>query len=131
MTSISAPLEPALRSSDQKSYWSIVAHAYWRGTLARIATFWVAFTLFLTIFVPFIANESPYTAIIDGKREFPLFRNLTRVDWIWLVWGTAIVIYAFFHRRSKQQSKEIEELLKRRWMSARAWYLAEHMQRGV
>ena len=43
--------------------------------------------LILTVFVPFVANKAPYTAVIDGQREWPLLKDLTRVDWVWLVWG--------------------------------------------
>jgi peptide/nickel transport system permease protein len=115
-----AQMAEQLRRADRQSFWSIVGRAYWRSTLARLATAWVGVTLLLTIFVPFLANESPYTAIINGQREYPLFRNLTRVDWIWLVWGAALAFYAGVHWKTGQSSVEIEALRRRRvrWLSA-------------
>jgi len=121
MTSIETPkTAEALARIDRQSYWAIVGRAYWRSMLARVATAWVAVTLVLTIFVPFLANESPYTAVIEGNREFPLFRNMTRVDWVWLVWGAAIAIYWVVHRKTGRTNLEIEELRRRRtiWIGA-------------
>ncbi len=109
-------LEPQTLDQTKRrdTYWSIVARAYWRGLQARVATGWAILILLLTVFVPFIANEAPYTVIINGHREFPLFRDLTRVDLIWLVWGAAVVAFIIVCRRARRVTNSIEEIRSRR-----------------
>jgi peptide/nickel transport system permease protein len=98
----------------RQAYWAIVGRAYWRSILARIATCWTILILLLTVFVPFIASEVPYVATINGKREFPLFRDLTAVDLIWLVWGAAVVAGLVFYLRTRTSDEELEKLRSRR-----------------
>ena len=95
-----SPQSPFVRASEaSQTYWSVVGRAFWRGLMSRVGTYWVLVIILLTIFVPFLANGAPYTATIAGRREYPLFRDLTRVDWIWLLWGAAGVAYLVAHRR--------------------------------
>jgi len=101
-------------SARRQAYWSIVGRAYWRSILARIATCWTMLILFLTVFVPFVANEAPYTATINGKREYPLFRDLTGVDWIWLVWGAAVIAGIAVYFRTRKSEEELERVRARR-----------------
>ncbi|MCL2646968.1 MAG: ABC transporter permease [Phycisphaerales bacterium] len=102
-----APHEDALL---RRTYWAVVGRSYWRGHLNRIATFFILLIALLTIIVPFLANSSPYIAVIDGHREFPLFRNLTRVDWIWLLWGFLASFFALIFWRTGKRNIEIEPL---------------------
>jgi peptide/nickel transport system permease protein len=102
------------RKDQAKTFWSVVWRAYWRSVNSRIATAWVLLIVVLTVLVPFIANESPYTAVINGKREWPLVKDLTRVDWVWLIWGAALVAYGIGHRRAGKIGGEVEEVRSRR-----------------
>lgn len=107
----------------RQSYWAIVGRAYWRARGSTLATGWAVLVLLLTVLVPFIANDAPYTAIIHGQREFPLFRYLTRVDLIWLVWGTAVGGFAVVFRLSRRKRVPAEALLayRTRWF---LWLMA-------
>jgi peptide/nickel transport system permease protein len=122
------PRSPGPQSTEgRQTFWAVAGRVFWRSALNRIATFWVLLIVLLTVLVPFIANEAPYTAIlphtdIDGNtvwaREWPLFKDLTRVDWVWLVWGIAALAYAIAHIRAARRAREIEQLRSRRFFSA-------------
>ncbi len=118
-------------SGPSRTFWAVVGRAYWRRAMNRVATWWVGFIVALTVLVPFLANEAPYTAVMklhpldaQGKplpvfwaREWPLFRDLTRVDWIWLVWGAAIVaILIMGRRRGGAREQGGEESPRGRWL---------------
>jgi peptide/nickel transport system permease protein len=118
--------EPSARAGRQ-TFWAVVGRAYWRSMMNRVATLWVLAIVALTVLVPFIASEAPYTAVLahvtkEGAtvwaREWPLFRDLTRVDWVWVVWGVAAVAYWALHRRADRPEREIEQV-----RSRRAWAL--------
>jgi peptide/nickel transport system permease protein len=94
----------------RQTYWAVVARAYWRGTLNRVATAWSLLIVFISATVPFLSNPAPITAIIDGKREWPLFRDLTRVDYVWLVWIAALLVYLFIFRRTGKTIAEVEPM---------------------
>ena len=110
--------DPQERSRLRKTFWAVVGRAYWRGKLNRVATGFVLFIILLTVFVPFLANTAPYSAVISGHREFPLFRDLTRVDWIWLLWGFLATVYSVFYWCSRNSTMELEPLRAQRlvWM---------------
>jgi peptide/nickel transport system permease protein len=120
MTELAADRELALLADRRQTYWAIVGRAYWRSLQCRLATSWAVLILFLTVFVPFIANEAPYTAVIDGQREYPLFHDLTRVDLIWLVWGAAVLGGAVVLWRTRRRIETVDELRARRfkWFAA-------------
>ncbi|HVS71595.1 MAG TPA: ABC transporter permease [Phycisphaerae bacterium] len=122
----------------RQTFWAVVGRAYWRGLLNRIATGWVVLILLLTVVVPFLANDAPYTAVmkhfpVDAAgnplppvwvREWPLFRDLTRVDWIWLAWGGVAVGYGLLRwtlrtgrgGRGGLSAEEEERRRYRHWM---------------
>lgn len=104
----------------RQTYWAVVGRAYWRSALSRLATFWSLLIVALSAFVPFIANDAPITAVIHGKREWPLFRDMTRVDWIWLTWfGAAILFYIIYKRTGKKiLSVELLKSARTRWFLA-------------
>jgi peptide/nickel transport system permease protein len=104
--------EPELSAQDsaRQSYWAVVGRAYWRSLQTRSATAWAIVLLFLTIFMPFLANDAPYTTLIGGQRQYPLFRNLTREDLIWLVAGAAGVAFFWFFRKTRRKNLEIEQI---------------------
>jgi peptide/nickel transport system permease protein len=112
---------PAL-AERQQTYWAIVGRAYWRSLQSRVATVWVVFILFLTVFVPFVANKAPYTAVINGQREYPLFRDLTRVDVIWLVWGAAVIAGTIVMLWSRRRFFDVERLreVRTKWLAGLA-----------
>src|SRR4051812_50095822 len=90
-TAVLSPPAPAAGNDQRQMFWAVVGRAYWRSISTRIATGWVLLIIALTVLVPFIANQQPYTAVINGHREWPLFNDLSRVDLVWLVWGAAVV----------------------------------------
>ncbi|MGN6371044.1 MAG: ABC transporter permease [Phycisphaerae bacterium] len=94
----------------RQTYWAVVGRAYWRSALSRLATFWSLLIVALSAFVPFIANDAPITAIIHGKREWPLFRDLTTVDLVWLSWFFAGLLFLFVHWRTGKKIVEVEPL---------------------
>jgi peptide/nickel transport system permease protein len=100
----------SLASAMRNTYWGKVGRVFWRSILARVAVAWIILILLLTVLIPFLANSSPYTVIVDGHREWPLFRNLTRVDLIWLVWGLAICVYAVAHGVTRWRGRELSEI---------------------
>ena len=104
------PDADAVLTQRRQSYWSVVGRSYWRKTATRLATWWALSVIFLTVCVPFIANDAPFTAVIKGQREFPLFRNLTWVDWIWFAWGTAASLFGIVFWRTGKLRIEMEQL---------------------
>lgn len=80
-----------------RTFWSSVWRIFRRSWLNRIATAWIGLIVLLAVIVPFVANNAPYTVVIDGQRYYPLFRNLTRADWIVLCFAAAALIYALVH----------------------------------
>jgi peptide/nickel transport system permease protein len=102
--------EDSLQESIHQSYWAVVGRAYWRSSLTRLASAWAILLLFLTIFVPFLANDAPYTVLIAGRRYFPLFRNLSREDLIWLVAAAAGLGCLWVYVRTGKRKLEIEQL---------------------
>ena len=71
----------------------------------------------LSIFVPFVANDKPYSAILNGRREYPLVRDLTRVDWIVLVIAACGAAYAWHYLRLAKGVTVIEDLRRKRFIS--------------
>ncbi len=104
----------------RQTYWAVVGRAYWRSKLSRIATVWTLLAVLLSAVVPFVANDAPVTAIIHGHREWPLLRNLSRVDLIWLAWASATVVFWFVFRWTGKRILDVEPLRSRR----NRWFLA-------
>lgn len=92
-----------------RTFWSRVGAVYRSRLLNRFALYWVFLLICLAVFVPFIANASPYTCIINGKRHFPLFRNLTAIDLILLVAAAAITACYVAFKGIEKRGGEIEE----------------------
>jgi peptide/nickel transport system permease protein len=76
-----------------RAYWPTVWRQFRRSILNRVARWWVLLLIILAVVVPFLANGAPYTATFDGRREYPLFRNLTRVDLILLLAGAVLLTF--------------------------------------
>mgnify|MGYP001557591479 CR=1 FL=1 len=98
----------------RQTFWAVVGRAYWRGAFNRVSLLWIVGMVVLSVVVPFIANEAPYTVVINGTREFPLFRNLSRLDWLWLLWGAAGLVYGVHFVRTGRQAVALEQLRARR-----------------
>src|SRR5262249_48630929 len=99
----------------RNTYWAKVSRVFWRSIFARIAVVWIILIFLLTIFAPLSASSAPSTAEIRDAsgvwhREYPLFRDLTRVDLIWLVWGFAIALYAFLHWLIRRTVRELGDI---------------------
>ena len=92
----------------RETFWAVAGRAFWRQARNRIATGWVVAILLISVVVPFLANSTPYTAVINGRREFPLFYDLTRVDWLWLIWGFAVASFMIVLWRTGKRPLEIE-----------------------
>lgn len=109
-----APVDAEIAAPPRGSYWTLVGRAYWRFFSAKIASLWILLIALISVLVPFIANEAPFTAIINGQREFPLFKDLTRVDWAWFVSAGGAVVYALIHWRIGRRALEPEKRSRRR-----------------
>jgi peptide/nickel transport system permease protein len=110
----------------RQTYWAVVGRAYWRSTLSRIATAWTVMVIVLSALVPFVSNQAPITAVIDGKREWPMLRDLSRVDWIWLMWVGAGIIFLWACRRTGKRIVEVEVL-----RAARNWWFVGLMAAAI
>src|ERR1700743_566765 len=101
----------------RQTYWAVVGRAYWRSWLSRIATAWTLLVVFIAAFVPFLSNSAPFTVIIDNQREWPLFRDLTRVDLVWLAWFSAGIVFLVVYRQTGRKILEVEPLrtARNRW----------------
>ena len=111
-------LEPTGTVERSRTYWNLVWRTFRLPWLNRLACVWVVWLLVIAVIVPFVANSAPYTAVIAGRREYPLFHNLTRIDWIILVCAVGAVVYGVAHWRLGKQPGTIEELRVRHtvWM---------------
>jgi peptide/nickel transport system permease protein len=91
MTDIVAE-EPLLATEmASRSFGQIVRRAFFRRFLHWAATLYVAVLAFVAVCVPFIANGRPYWAVVDGAQRYPLFKSMTRIDWILLVCAAAFL----------------------------------------
>jgi peptide/nickel transport system permease protein len=119
----SVAVDPGLQWQEdprRQTYWAVVGRAYWRSRLSRIATVWTLGVILLSALVPFVANQSPLSAVIDGHREWPLLHDLTKVDFIWLIWIAAGAVYLLAHRWVGKRILDVEILRARRnfWLLA-------------
>ncbi len=110
---------PDYALSRSRAYWPTVWRQFRRGVLHRIATGWILILIVLAVIVPFLANGAPFSAVIDGQQRFPLFRDLTRVDWIVLVCGLAGLLYGCMHWWLGKKPLDINELraAQGRWLA--------------
>jgi peptide/nickel transport system permease protein len=63
------------------SYGEMVWHEFTRSKFTLV---WVGFIIVLfvlAVFAPFLANDKPFCIRIDGRLNFPLFKNLTAADY--------------------------------------------------
>ena len=88
-----------------RPYWGWVAARLFRPLLVRMCTAYLVMLVLIALFVPLIANGQPYTCVIPATaghaaaRDYPLFRDLSSIDWILLAVAAAlaaqgIVIFA-------------------------------------
>ena len=120
-----APVSPEIASSPRGSFWARVGRAYWRAFSTKIATVWIFLIVLISVFVPFIANGMPFTANFNGHREFPLFKDLTRVDWAWLTFAAGAVVYGVIHWRLGKKGFEA----RRTFPSPKKCRPASHLRR--
>ncbi|MGC8541088.1 MAG: ABC transporter permease [Phycisphaerae bacterium] len=103
--------QPAL--SAPRPYWGWVAARLFRPLLVRLCAAYLAVLVLIALLVPLIANGQPYTCVVPATaghaamREYPLFRDLSSVDWILLVVAAALgaqgVVISLSHRFPKVQ----------------------------
>ena len=108
LSPMNQPVLPAPRP-----YWGWVAVRLFRPLLVRLCAAYLAVLVLIALLVPLIANGQPYTCIVPATaghaamREYPLFRDLSSVDWILLVVAAALgaqgVIISLSHRLPKVQ----------------------------
>jgi len=99
---------PALTAKHGRSFWQIVSRSYFRRIKNQIATAYVVLLAVVAVIAPFIANGRPYTAVVDGKRVWPLFRMLSREDRIVLLAGVGFLLYLavrFFTRKRPPETR--------------------------
>jgi len=111
---------PAVGEARLRTYWAVVWRRFNRGVLNRVARAWVLVLIALAVLVPFLANGSPYTAVLDGQHHYPLLRNLTRLDWLLLICGALVLAGALVHRQLVRRHAEVDELRSAqvRWLAA-------------
>ncbi|MBN1124392.1 MAG: ABC transporter permease [Sedimentisphaerales bacterium] len=63
------------------SYGQMVSREFFKSVLNSASLLFVLSLFLLAIFAPFLANDKPYSIVIDGIKQYPLFHNLTPVDY--------------------------------------------------
>ncbi len=93
LSPMNQPVLPAPRP-----YWGWVAARLFRPLLVRLCAAYLAVLVLIALLVPLMANGQPYTCIVPATashaamRDYPLFRDLSSVDWILLVVAGALAV---------------------------------------
>jgi len=126
-------LTPALAAPDSRvrTFWSMVWRIYRSRLINRIALMWLFLIIVIAVIIPFIANDAPYTVFINGHREFPLFRNLTRIDLIILIFAAAAATFAVVFRHTLRLLLSLDELRAKRLRWALALLAIATLSSGV
>ena len=95
------PLD-SVGGAEGRSFWQVVQTTFRRRWSNLISVGYIAVLAMLAVFVPFLANSHPLTMLHQTEsgwvREWPLFANLSRLDWSLLVAAGALLKYAVLHR---------------------------------
>jgi peptide/nickel transport system permease protein len=75
----------AKKTERQKRWGTSYGEMVWREfTKSKFTLVWLGFIIVLfvlAVFAPFLANDKPFVIRIDGRLNFPLFKNLTASDY--------------------------------------------------
>lgn len=103
LSPMNQPVLPAPRP-----YWGWVAARLFRPLLVRLCAAYLAVLVLIALLVPLMANGQPYTCIVPATashaamRDYPLFRDLSSVDWILLVVAGALAAQAVVMSMSRR-----------------------------
>ncbi|MBN1817703.1 MAG: ABC transporter permease [Sedimentisphaerales bacterium] len=82
------------------SYGQMVWREFYKSALNTASLLFVLCLFLMAIFAPFLANDKPYSIVIDGVTQYPLFRNLTPVDYSIFLAGFLALIQWYLLRRN-------------------------------
>jgi len=78
------------QGSDRPRYWQMVWRRFRKNKPALWAFRGVVILLLIALLNPFIANDKPIYAKINGQNHFPVFKEIA-VDMGWSKWGKELV----------------------------------------
>jgi peptide/nickel transport system permease protein len=77
-------------NSEPPRYWQLVWQRFRRNKMALWAYRGLLLLIVLAVFSPFLANEKPLYAKINGQHYFPVFKQLT-VQFSWSTWDQDLI----------------------------------------
>jgi peptide/nickel transport system permease protein len=118
MTDILAQEPMPATPTASKSFGQIVRRAFFRRFLHWTATIYVCVLTFIAVFVPFIANGRPFRATVEGVQRYPLFKSMTRMDWILLVGAAGFAVHLLVRALSRRMEPDGRAQTRRRSLVA-------------
>ena len=109
-----------LLSQRPRSYWDKILASVVRPWAVKVSVAYLMALSLLAVLIPFIANSRPYTVVVSAHdsmpatRLYPLFRSLTRLDLIVLVWAGAVV-WCLLHQWLTRAEADLVRRRARRW----------------
>lgn len=96
MSETTTPILAMENATSGVTYWAIVRRQFMKNRAAVGGLVMVGFFFLVAILAPFLANSYPYFIRVGDQTQYPLFRNLTRADWVILAAaGCASLWYVF------------------------------------
>jgi peptide/nickel transport system permease protein len=95
-------------SRDKTEKWGVsYGELVWRQfARSKFTLLWLGFIVLLfliAVFAPFLANDKPFVIRIDGRLQFPLFRDLSANDYcVFLAAGAALVQLLLVRRNRRR-----------------------------
>jgi len=83
------------------SYGEMVSREFFKSALNVLSLVFIIALFVLAVFAPFLANEKPFVIRIDGELSYPLFRDLTAVDYSVFLAAVIGVVQVWLIRRNR------------------------------
>ncbi|MCF7955275.1 MAG: ABC transporter permease [Phycisphaerae bacterium] len=83
------------------SYGEMVSREFFKSALNVLSLVFIIALFALAVFAPFLANDKPFVIRIDGEFSFPLFRDLTAVDYSVFLAAVIGIVQVWLIRRNR------------------------------